>query len=80
MTKLVYTLIAITLAITVFISCPYLYDQAYAAAYDCDNGHASACDWLQAHNADADAHDTSNTCHASNTCLPTKTTNNPFTQ
>lgn len=78
MSKLVYILIAITLAITVFISCPYLHDQAYAAAYDCGNGHASACDWLQAR--DADAHDASNTCHASNTCLPTQSIDNPFAQ
>ena len=72
--KLVYILIAIALAITIFLASPYLHDQAYTAQVDCANGYTDACAWL------ADAIDTDNTCHASNTCLPTKTTNNPFTQ
>ena len=74
MTKLVYMLIVIILAITVSLSCPYLHNPAVAAQVHCANGYTDACAWL------ADAIDTDNTCHSSNTCLPTKTTNNPFAQ
>ena len=39
--------IAIVIVIGIFVACPYLHDSTYAAQYDCANGYAHACAWLQ---------------------------------
>ena len=39
--------IGITIALAIFITCPYLHDSTYAAQVDCEQGYAHACDWLQ---------------------------------
>ena len=39
--------IGTAVALTIFITCPYLHDSTYAAQVDCNNGYDKACAWLQ---------------------------------
>ena len=41
------SVVAIAVAVGIFMSCPYLHDSTYAAQVDCNNGYDKACVWLQ---------------------------------